>query len=226
MRIKNKEKLIGMLILFHKLKMQKKHFSLLKEKWINVNCIQRKLEDVNELRFFAKSWGIENADIIGEAQLRRILFNTVKKSEESKTETGKGYKEFMDEVLNTNPELTNARALVHMALTKSILAVGKTTRKVSYVPSGDTLCIVPLDNVSRINDYIADFLLRDKNKDLYNTIQQDINGPAPEYKLSIADVEGMKDRESLKKAAEKLGIRVLPQMKDETIRLKIIEKVE
>jgi len=188
-------------------------------------AIHKQLEDIEELKFMSRAWGISGADKMQIEQLRRVLFETVKKSEENKKVTKKGYAEFMEEVFNKNPEVTEARAMVNMALGKSILSVAKTTRKVSYVPSGDVLCIVPLEHITRTTDYIADYLLRDKNKDLLETIRQDVMGVREEFKISIADVELMKDRASLLEVAKKLSLKGYTAMKDETLKTRIIEKI-
>lgn len=188
-------------------------------------AIFKSMQDIDELRFIAKAWGIAGADTITVELLRRMLFDAVKKSEENKQTTQKGYKEFMNEVMNTDKEVTEARGVVSIALSKSILACNKTTRRTTYVPTGDVICIVPLDNKDRLNDYIADHLLR-KNKELLETLRQDISGEVEEFKLSVADVDQIVDRQVLRKAAAKYGITVPPQMKTEAIRTKLIEKIQ
>jgi hypothetical protein len=181
--------------------------------------------DETQLKYTAKAWGI-STDNIGTEQLRRILFDEVKKSEQQREVTKKGYAEFMDEVMNKNEALTEARAVINMALDKSIVSVHKTTRKATYVPSGDTMCIVPLSDSQRVADYLADFILRDKNKDLYDTIKQDVSHEKPKVEISIADVEGMKTKDELLVAAKKLSIPVSPNSKEETLRIKIVEKLQ
>ena len=189
-------------------------------------AIQRRIEGLEELRFIAKSWGLTAADKMGVEQLRLKLFETVKTSEKNITTTKRGYKEFMDDVFNTAPEITEMRALVNMAIDKGILKVDRITRKCSYTPTGDTICIVPLDNRERANDFVAETLLKDKNKDLSDTIRLDVFGEPPAIKLSVADIESLKTRDELKRAAKKFAIVVPPAMKDETIRSKLITAVQ
>ena len=188
-------------------------------------AIFKSLQEVDELRFIAKAWGISGADTIGVELLRRMLFDAVKKSEENKQTTQKGYKEFMNEVMNTDKEVTEARGVVSIALSRNILSCNKTTRRVTYVPNDSFLFIVPLDNSNRINDYIADNLLK-KNKEMLDTLKQDINGELPQMKYSVADIDKMQFRKELEDAAESLGVKVLPQMKDDTIKTKLIAKIQ
>lgn len=186
--------------------------------------IQKQIEGVDELRFIAKSWGITAADSIGVNQLRLKLFDTVKASEKDYSVTKRGYKEFVDDVLNTSPEVTEMRVLVNVAVDKGVLEVNRMTRKVIYTPSGDSLCIVPLDNMNRVNDYIAEVLLK-KYSELVETIKEDIFGPPTIIKFSIAEIDAIKTRDGLKKAAKKFKIVVTPTMKDETIRDRLIKAV-
>lgn len=189
-------------------------------------AIYKTLQDINDLRFHAKAWGIINADKMQPEQLRRTLFETIKKSEENIQSTKKGYKEFLDEVLNITEEITEARMIVNLALNQSILDVNKTTRRVTYTPSGETVFIVPLDHKDRIPDYIADGLLR-KRKDLLETLRMDTTGVQPDFHISEADLEGITTIEALREVAKKLGVPLHPALKDETkIRDKIREKIK
>jgi hypothetical protein len=78
--------------------------------------------------------------------------------------------------------------------------------------------------MNRVNDYVADMLPK-KQPDLVDTIKEDLFGPAPVIKISIADLEGMKTRDELKRAAKKLKVPVPPAMKDETIRERCVKAV-
>jgi hypothetical protein len=182
------------------------------------------LDDVAELRFIAKSWGISAADKMSESVLRVTLFDVVKASQKNYNVTQRGYKEFMDDILNTNPEVTEMRVLVNTAFDKGVFDVNRMTRKVIYTPTKDALFTVPLDNMNRVNDYVADMLPK-KHADLIDTIKEDLFGPPPVIKISIADLEGMKTRDELKRAAKKLKVIVPPAMKDETIREKCVKAV-
>jgi len=188
-------------------------------------AIQRKIDNTDELRSIAASWGVNGYGVMGIEQLKKVLFETVRESEKNKLVTKKGYKEFMDDVFQVNPEVTEARALVTMALDKGVIKLDRMTRKWSYTPTGDTICIVPLENKDTANDFLAETLLKDRNLDLFDTLKQDVFGVQPEVKLSIADIDGLKTRDSLKRAAKRAGIIVPPAMKDETIRRKLVEKV-
>lgn len=188
-------------------------------------AIKRKLDD-EDLRYYAKAWGISYADKVGIEQLRRTLFDTVKKSQENYETTRKGYKEFMDDIFNKSPEVMEARATVNMAFDKGYLAINNLTRKVMYTPAKHAVCVVPVEEKERVSDYVAELLLREKNAELYETLKLDVYGQPPEFTISIAEVDKLTTRDQLKEVAQKLGVTFPGVAKDETIRAKIIEKIQ
>jgi len=183
-----------------------------------------KHNDREELNFVAQTWGITNAKDMGENQLKQKLFEVVKKSEANKINTKRGYKEFIDEVLKSNPEVAEARAVVNMAISKGIITVDPTRCK--YAETGDTIVMIPIDERGRVNDFIAETLLKTRNQEIYETIRLDVSGTVSVEKPSIADIEGMKTRDALKRAAKKLNVIVAPTWKDETIRTKLITAIQ
>ena len=189
-------------------------------------AIYKSIENLDELRSIAKSWGLTSADTMQDQQLKLRLFEIVKKSEQNRVNTKRGYKEFIDEVFKSNPEMSEARTTVNMAVDKGILTVDHSTRRVKYADTQDTICIVPLDEKDRINDFVSETLLKSRNSEMYETIKLDVAGPNSVEKPSIADIDGIKTRDGLKRAAKKLSIVVTPTMKDETIRTKLINAIQ
>jgi hypothetical protein len=188
-------------------------------------AIFRQLDDTR-LKDIARAWGIAGVDSTGINVLREALFTTVKRSHEAYIETKKGFKEFMDDVLYANPEVIEARKYVSLALERQILDVNATSRHVKY--NGNTLFILPLEQTTRKTDYIADKFLEGQGRmeGMMETLRQDIDGPKPDFVISIAEVDQLRTREELDSVAEKLKVPITKNLKDETVRNKIIEKIQ
>jgi hypothetical protein len=61
---------------------------------------------------------------------------------------------------------------------------------------------------------------------MMETLRQDIDGPKPDFVISIAEVDQLRTREELDSVAEKLKVPITKNLKDETVRNKIIEKIQ
>jgi hypothetical protein len=190
-------------------------------------AIQRQLEP-DQLRYYAKAWGVAAVDKLGVETLRAALFETVKRSHNNIAETKKGYAEFMDEILHADPTVIEARMHVQMAIDKGHLFIEPTSRHVKYGPNKQSLFIIPLEYVTRKVDYIADKLLEGKGKlsEIYETLVQDVTGEAKKFVISVAEVDKLDLRDDIVNVANKLGIKTTANMKDETIKEKILQKVQ
>ena len=185
-----------------------------------------KLLPLEDVRYYAKSWGIINADSMQENQLRRTLKDKVDLSEKNKATTKRGYSAFMGEIEKENPELTEARAVVNMAFAKNYIAYDKLSRKLTHVLSGTHLGLVPLESRDRYADYAAELLLDPKKKDAYETLKADVFGEKKVNAVSVADIELAEGREVLERIASDIGYVVPNKIGDQKLKERLIEKVQ
>lgn len=185
-----------------------------------------KLMPLEDVRYFAKSWGITNADGMTENQLRRALKTAVDASEKNKLSTKRGYSEFMGEIERENPELTEARAVVNVAFAKNFLSYDKMSRKVKHVLSGEHVALVPIESKDRVNDYIAELMLTKKMADVYDTLKTDTLGQKEVNGITVALIQQTEDRRELEAFAEKLEYVMPPKIGDDKLKERLIEKVQ
>jgi hypothetical protein len=188
--------------------------------------IMRKL-GLEDLRYYAKSWGIGNADSLAESVLRRVMLDTVTASEKNITVTKRGFGAFMDDIEKVNPLLTEARIVVSTLYSKGDIEYDKLTRKVKHVPSQTHLTIVPLDQKDRVVDFVAELLLTSKFIDAYETMKMDVFGQKKyEGGVSIKDLESAKTKEELLEYAKKLGVTVPLNIGEPKLRERLIAVID
>jgi len=185
-----------------------------------------KLMALEDVRYYAKSWGIVNADAITEQLLRKTLKDTVDRSEQNKLATKRGYSEFMGEIEKENPDLTEARAVVNMAFSKGYISYDKLSRRIKHTLSGEYLGTVPIDSKDRMNDYVAEFMLTKRMTEAYNTLRDDVFGVKEVSGVSVADIQMAKTEEELKRIALQIGYKLPAKIGEETLRTRLIEKVQ
>lgn len=186
-----------------------------------------KLLPLEDVRYFAKSWGIVNADSMQENQLRRTLKDKVDLSEKNKSTTKRGYSDFMGEIERENPELTEARAVVNLALAKNFLSYDKMSRKLTHVLSGTHLGLVPLESRDRYADYAAELMLNPKHKDAYETLKSDVLGERKqEFGVTVADIELAEGRDVLERIAKEIGYDLPPKIGNVKLKERLLEKVQ
>lgn len=185
-------------------------------------AIQKQL-DLETLRYIAQAWGIDGAMNITEQALRLRLKDVVFASEKNKEKTGRGFKEFMDDIQNQNPELTEARFIVNELITKSEFTFDKLSRRWKY--GNDFICMVPLENREYPNEFLARALLEKKFEEFYATLKQDVFGEKEEVIYSVADVENAKDRKELFKIAKGIGHKTPVNTGEQKLREDLIAKL-
>lgn len=185
--------------------------------------IFRELTEPEDLRSVAKSWGITGADNMPVAVLQDRLLDVVRESEKNKLTTRKGYKEFVRDVKSGNKELMAAKQVVYAAVEKKLISIDSVTRGVTY--TGNKVTNVPADEKDRAWDYFAEWLLKDRNKDLYDSIKFELapkEQPAP---YSIADLQG-KNKEELLVIAKELNYNPPPTIGEDTLRKNLEAKLK
>ena len=185
-------------------------------------AIQKQL-DLQNLRYLAKSWGITEADKVPEQALRLQLKELVFRSEKNKDQTKRGFKEFMDDVQNENPEFTEARFIVNDLVSKGSFTFDRLSRRWKY--GNDFICMVPLENRDYPNDFLARALLEKKFEEFYVTLKADVLGTPEEVVYSVADVEAAKDRKQLFKIARGIGHNAPSNIGEQKLRDDLIAKL-
>ena len=160
----------------------------------------------SQLRNLAMSWGVSGAMNIDIYAVMNSLWGAVRAAQENYGRTGKGYKEFIEDVEKFGD--TGRRALVALAIEKGVISFDRNIWKM-VTPTGSerVLCGVPPEEKEKKNEYVMQYILN--NDILYSTVEAAIEDPTPMLMKKAEEVkkndpENMK-RHELLAAARDLG---------------------